>query len=93
MSTPAEPTDRDRIRQTLEQWPRDFNRKDKGATCALFAPDLVASYPGQPDKDFEAMRKSLNAALDHPPTRRWSPDSGRTHTRIGNLVHVPMEVL
>jgi ketosteroid isomerase-like protein len=73
-SAPAEPTDRDQIRQALEQWPRDFNRKDKEATCALFAPDLVASYPGLPDRDFEAMRKSLITALDHP-TRTFRYDA------------------
>jgi uncharacterized protein (TIGR02246 family) len=53
-----------KIRRTLEAWPKAFNMKDKAGTCSLFAPDLVASYPGQPDKSYDAMCKHLGAALD-----------------------------
>lgn len=62
----TEATAQEKIRRTLEQWPKDFTAKNKKATCALFAADLVASYPGQPDKNYEAMCKHLSAALDDP---------------------------
>jgi len=59
-SVPAE------IRQALEQWPRDFNAQDAAGVCGLFAPDLVASYPNQPDKNYAAMCQQLTAALKNP---------------------------
>jgi uncharacterized protein (TIGR02246 family) len=64
--TAADETAKQEIRRVLEKWPNDFNAKDKDGTCALFAADLVASYPGQPDKNYEAMCKHLSAALQHP---------------------------
>ncbi len=54
------------VRKALEQWPRDFNAKHAPAVCGLFAPDLVASYPEQPDKDYDAMCTHLTAALEDP---------------------------
>lgn len=55
-----------RIRGVLEIWPNAIERKDKQAVYSLFAADLVASFPGQPDRDYEAMCKHLAASLDHP---------------------------
>jgi len=54
------------IRTALEKWPWDFNAKDALGVCGLFAPDLVASYPGQPDKNYDAMCQQLTAALENP---------------------------
>ncbi|HEV8714641.1 MAG TPA: DUF4440 domain-containing protein [Candidatus Binatia bacterium] len=53
------------IRTALEKWPRDFNAKDAPWVCGLFALDLVASYPGQPDKNYEAMCQQLTAAVEN----------------------------
>jgi uncharacterized protein (TIGR02246 family) len=66
------------VRRVLAQWPKDFNARNKAGIFAFFAPDLVASYPGQPDRDFEAMCKHLAAALDHP-TRRFRYDAPQIH--------------
>jgi ketosteroid isomerase-like protein len=54
------------IRRALEKWPRDFNAKDAPGVCGLFAPDLVASYPDQPDKNYDGMCRQLTAALKNP---------------------------
>jgi ketosteroid isomerase-like protein len=54
------------IRRALEKWPGDFNAKDAPGVCGLFAPDLVASYPGQPDRNYDGMCRQLTAALENP---------------------------
>ena len=54
------------IRTALEKWPRDFDAKDAPGVCGLFAPDLVASYPDQPDKNYDTMCKQLTTALENP---------------------------
>jgi uncharacterized protein (TIGR02246 family) len=43
------------VRATLEQWPRDWNARDVGAVCGLFAPDVILTFPGGPDRDHAAM--------------------------------------
>lgn len=62
----APETAKEQIRRALEAWPKAVNAKDKQGTYSLFAADLVASFPGQPDRDYEAMCKHLAASLDHP---------------------------
>jgi ketosteroid isomerase-like protein len=47
----------------LEQWPKDFNDKKVQAVCDLFAPNLVASYPGTTDKNYEEMCLQLKKAM------------------------------
>ena len=69
------------IRKTLEQWPKDFNARHKPGVFGFFAPDLVATYPGQPDRDFEAMCKHLGRALDDP-HKRFRYDAPRIHQVI-----------
>lgn len=54
------------IRQALERWSGDFNAGNAQAACALFAPDLVATYPGSPDRDHRAMCDGLAAILRDP---------------------------
>lgn len=54
------------IKTALLQWPKDFAAKDARAVCGLFAPDLEASYPGGPDRNYDAMCKHLTAVLNNP---------------------------
>lgn len=54
---------RQEIVNLLQQWPRDFNAKNIEATCGLFAPDLIASYPGTADRNYQEMCRSLKAVL------------------------------
>lgn len=53
------------IRARLNQWPRDFREKNVSEVCGLFAPDLVASYPGTQDKNYDQMCKQLSYAMDN----------------------------
>jgi ketosteroid isomerase-like protein len=43
------------VRAALAAWPEDFAAKRTTAVCGLFAPDVVLSYPGTKDRDFDAM--------------------------------------
>ena len=52
-----------KITSLLQKWPQDFNAKDIRATCGLFAPDLVATYPGAPDRNYEEMCRHITEAL------------------------------
>jgi ketosteroid isomerase-like protein len=39
----------------LQKWPQDFDAKNIQEVCGLFAPDLIATYPGSFDKNYEEM--------------------------------------
>ena len=54
------------IRGRLEQWRDDFNAGRADRVCALFAPDLVASYLGRPDIDHAGQCGQLHRALAMP---------------------------
>lgn len=69
------------IRRTLDLWAKDFNAGNKKGVFAFFAADLVATYPGQPDRDFEAMCKHLGGALDGP-SKRFRYDAPKIHQVI-----------
>jgi uncharacterized protein (TIGR02246 family) len=77
-AAPAEAGPEAAIRRVLQQWPKDFNARNKPGAYSLFAADLVATYPGQPDRTFEAMCKHLAAVLDHP-KRRFRYDVPEIH--------------
>ena len=68
------------IRRVLEQWPKDFNARNKPGVFGFFAPDLVATFPGQPDRDFAAMCKHLGTALEDP--KRFRYDAPKIHQVI-----------
>lgn len=61
--------DEQAIKAVLNQWPKDFNNKNASAVCGLFAHDLVASYPGTKDRNYEDMCSQLTAILKHPTMR------------------------
>lgn len=49
----------------LHKWPQDFNEKNIRGVCGLFANDLVASYSGSKDRNYEEMcRNFLNVLTD-----------------------------
>lgn len=52
------------IRRVLNQWPQDFNAKNSKAVCGLFAPDLVASYPGTKDRTYTDMCEQLTHVMN-----------------------------
>jgi uncharacterized protein (TIGR02246 family) len=65
----ARPSPERAIRAALEQWPRDWNARDVGAVCGLFAPDVVLTFPGAADRDHARMCRGFAATF---------ADTGRT---------------
>jgi steroid delta-isomerase len=71
----AEPTEaaENEIRTAIENWRSAFNARDEDRVCALFAPDLVANYQGEPERDFGSLCEMLHRALRDPDaTYRYS---------------------
>jgi steroid delta-isomerase len=71
----AEPTEaaEDEIRSAIENWRSAFNARDEDRVCALFAPDLVANYQGEPERDYSSLCEMLHAAVRDPyVTSRYS---------------------
>ena len=69
MATPvrADPdSDRAAITERLERWTAAFNARDAAGICDLFAPDLVATVPGDLDGGRDALCARL-AALQATP--------------------------
>jgi uncharacterized protein (TIGR02246 family) len=71
LSGGAEPTEaaEDEIRAAIENWRSAFNARDEDRVCALFAPDLVANYQGEPERDFTSLCEMLRAAIRDPGTK------------------------
>jgi ketosteroid isomerase-like protein len=59
----AELKEQSEIIRLLQKWPEDFNAKNIQAVCRLFAPDLIASYPGSSDRGYEEMCRQLTKVL------------------------------
>src|SRR5205814_7333755 len=51
------------IRAALEDWTPAFNARDAGRVCGLFSRDLIASYQGQPERNYDALCALLTASL------------------------------
>jgi steroid delta-isomerase len=54
------------IRSAIDDWRSAFNARDEDRVCALFAPDLVANYQGEPERDYSSLCEMLRAALRDP---------------------------
>lgn len=54
------------ITERLKKWPHDFNAKNIQAVCGLFAPDLIATYPGSPNRNHQEMCRQLTAVFNDP---------------------------
>jgi len=67
------------IRSAIEDWRAAFNARDEDRVCALFAPDLVANYQGEPERDYASLCETLRAALRDPDTTyRYSVEINET---------------
>ena len=64
----AEPTEaaEHEIRSAIENWRSAFNARDEDRVCALFAPDLVANYQGEPERDYASLCEMLRSAMRDP---------------------------
>lgn len=69
-SSGAEPTPdpENEIRSAIENWRSAFNARDEDRVCALFAPDLVANYQHEPERDYASLCEMLRMALRDPDT-------------------------
>ena len=52
------------IRTALTQWMADFNAGKADKVCALFAPDLIAQYRGQPERNYQGLCDLLKRSLN-----------------------------
>jgi ketosteroid isomerase-like protein len=59
-------TAQNEIRAALEKFTKDFNTGNTSDVCALFAPDLISSYQGQPEGDYNSLCAQLFASLNDP---------------------------
>lgn len=61
------------IRSALEEWRTAFNSRDQERVCDLFAPDLIANYQGQPERNYTSLCQLLHMSLQDPErTYRYS---------------------
>lgn len=51
------------IREALEKWRSAFNERDQKQVCDLFAPDLIANYQGQPERNYTSLCQLLQTSL------------------------------
>ncbi|HSR77608.1 MAG TPA: nuclear transport factor 2 family protein [Xanthobacteraceae bacterium] len=51
------------IRAALMKWTADFNARNLGEVCDLFAPDLRYDYQGFPERGFDDICKLLRQSL------------------------------
>jgi uncharacterized protein (TIGR02246 family) len=56
-------TAQNEIRSALEKWRSAFNDGDQLSVCDLFAPDLIANFQGQPERDYAALCQLLRTSL------------------------------
>jgi len=61
-------TARNEIRAALEKWTKAFNARDSSKVCALFAPDLIANYQGQPQRNYRSLCAQLQRSVGDPAT-------------------------
>ena len=54
------------IRSAIENWRSAFNARDQDRVCALFAPDVIANYQGEPERDYSSLCEMLRAAVRDP---------------------------
>jgi uncharacterized protein (TIGR02246 family) len=56
----------DQVRAVLTQWREDFNAGNVERVCDIFAPDLVVTYRGQPDRGYAPFCRQLEMAVADP---------------------------
>lgn len=57
------------IRTALERWQSAFNNRDENRVCDIFAPDVVANYDGEPERDYASLCQMLQSAVQERDTK------------------------
>jgi ketosteroid isomerase-like protein len=73
----AQTTDpaQDQIRSVIMKWTADFNARNSGEICNLFAPDLRYDYQGFPERGYQDVCGLLQRSLSDPSKRySYSPN-------------------
>jgi ketosteroid isomerase-like protein len=77
------------IRAALLKWTADFNTRDLGAVCDLFAPDLRYDYQGFPERGYDDICKLLRQSLSEPGKRySYAPPDIKSILVSGDLAVV-----
>jgi uncharacterized protein (TIGR02246 family) len=62
-----------KIRAALESWQTAFNSRDEQRLCDVFAPDVIANYEGQPQRDYASLCRLLQTTIaDRDQSYRYS---------------------
>ena len=51
------------IAATLQSWTKSYNAADARAACAIFAPDLISTFRGRPDRNKPEICRAITALL------------------------------
>jgi len=77
------------IRAALMKWTADFNARNLGEVCDLFAPDLRYDFQGLPERSYEDICKLLHASLSDAGKRfTYSPPAIKEVIVSGDLAVV-----
>jgi ketosteroid isomerase-like protein len=77
------------IRAALLKWTADFNARDLGAVCELFASDLRYDYQGLPERGYDDICKLLRQSLSEPGKRySYAPPDIKSILVSGDLAVV-----
>lgn len=77
------------IRAALMKWTADFNARNLGEVCDLFAPDLRYDYQGFPERGFDDICKLLRQSLAEPRKRySYAPPAVKDILVSGDLAVV-----
>jgi ketosteroid isomerase-like protein len=63
---PVEETDEETLRRHIRTYADAVERRDPDTIMALFARDILLSYPGIPDQDYETLRKEYAQMRSRP---------------------------
>jgi ketosteroid isomerase-like protein len=79
----------DEIRTALLKWTADFNARNTGEICDLFAPDLRYDFQGFPERGYEDICKLLRRSLSDPGKRySYAPPAIKEIIVAGDLAIV-----
>ena len=77
------------IRAALMKWTADFNARNLGEVCDLFAPDLRYDFQGLPERSYDDFCKLLHASLSDAGKRfTYSPPAIKEVIVSGDLAVV-----
>jgi hypothetical protein len=68
-ATPDPEKDKTAIEAALRQWPTEFNAENVDGVCAVFAADVVLTYPGGGDRNSGELCARMQTLFNEPDKR------------------------